>query len=348
MKRFQTLLACVALIVIATACASSRAYDLPTATFQAQRSSATISAPMIYVANTFSSNGSHGSFLGFANDANGNVPPVVKILGKHTEVGEWGGVDTSVAVDKRGRFYINSGYEDTVGVWPAGSNGDVKSATSFDVDCDDFTSEPVVIVLDDTGHIWYSCFQGSGGAGGIATSAIYELPRIPTNAAGYNRIRPIRQINGPNTGLNAISSIALNPKGEVSVEEYSGAIQTFAATAKGDVPPLYTLSGYKTRLGDAGGIRYDSRGRLLACSNKHRARILTFAPGARGNVAPISSLFVPGCSGITLDSRDNIYIVSATSIMEYAARATGSANPIRVISGDLTGLTNAWTIALGR
>lgn len=347
MKHFQVALVCIALPVIATACSIGRTSDLPTASTEVQRSSAATSAPMIYVANTFSSNGSHGSFLGFASDANGNVPPVVKILGKHTEVGEWGGVDTSVAVDKRGRFYINSGYENTVGVWPAGSNGDVKPATSFDVDCDDFTSEPVVIVLDDTGHIWYSCFQGSTGASGLATSAIYELPRISTNATGHNSIRPIRQINGPNTGLNAISSIALNPKGEVSVEEYDGAVQTFAATAKGDVPPLYTLSGYKTSLGIAGGIRYDSRGRLLACSNKHRPRILTFAPGARGNVAPISSLFVPGCSSITLDSQDNIYIVSATSIMEYAAGATGSANPIRVISGNLTGLTNAWTITLG-
>ncbi len=76
--------------------------------------------------------------------------------------------------------------------------------------------------------------------------------------------------------------------------------------------------------------------------------MLTFAPGANGNVAPISTLSVIGCNGVAVDPQDNIYVTFAGSITEYAAGASGSAQPLRVISGDLTGLSNATSIAFKR
>ena len=73
--------------------------------------------------------------------------------------------------------------------------------------------------------------------------------------------------------------------------------------------------------------------------------MLTFAPKANGDVAPISTLKVAGCKGIVLDSQDDIFVASANAITEYAAGASGTAQPLRVISGNLTGLTNALNIA---
>ena len=61
-----------------------------------------------------------------------------------------------------------------------------------------------------------------------------------------------------------------------------------------------------------------------------------------------STLKVAGCKGIAIDPQDNVWIVFGGSISEYAAGSSGLAQPIRVISGNLTGLTNATSIAFKR
>ena len=160
----------------------------------------------------------------------------------------------------------------------------------------------------------------------------------------------IRKIGGPKSGLQWVLSIALNGKGQVSVQQSTN-ILTFAATAHGNVAPLSRLEGFKTQLGSAGiddwgvsGIKYDSQDRLVVCTHYLKPRLLTFAPGAHGNVAPISSLFVPGCSSITLDPQDNIYVAFKDSILVYASGSTGSAQPIRTIRGNRTTLSNAGSV----
>jgi len=143
----------------------------------------------------------------------------------------------------------------------------------------------------------------------------------------------------------------------VSVQDYNNyttyksRILTFAETANGDVAPLSRLEGYKTQLSSSAwwgssGIKYDSHGGLVVCSNNRKPRLLTFARGAHGNVAPISTLFVPGCSGINLDPNDNVYIAFKDSILVYAAGSAGSAKPLRTITGPLTTLSSATSVSL--
>jgi hypothetical protein len=324
---------------------------------QTQHSSAAKNGPLIYVANTHEKGGRwhHASLLGFASDANGNVPPVFDIRGNATDMGRWLGGSTSVAVDKRGRMYAIGINPCEIGVWPAGSNGDVRFASEFPVNCDDFGGPPISFVLDGRGDIWAASFVGTymDGAG----SKIYEYPPVPAGATGEITPGTVRSIGGPKTGLHYVTSIALNGKGQVSVQNSNGrnsarsnTILTFAETANGNVAPLSRLEGYKTQLSGKGyesatGIKYDSQGRLVACSNNHKPRLLTFARGAHGNVAPIRTLFVPGCSAITLDPQDNIYIAFEDSISVYAAGSVGSATPIRIIRGNLTTLSGASSIA---
>ena len=154
--------------------------------------------------------------------------------------------------------------------------------------------------------------------------------------------------------MHRVASIALNGNGQVSVQETTGpniSILTFADTAIGDASPSSRLAGDKTQLGSSGyggasGIAYDSLGRLLACSNSSKPSLLTFARGAQGNVAPISTLYVPGCYSIALDTQDNVYIAYQDSISVYAAGAVGSAQPIRIIKGNRTTLSSAYFVAL--
>ncbi len=142
---------------------------------------------------------------------------------------------------------------------------------------------------------------------------------------------------------------------QTNAKTYKIRILTFAETANGDVAPLSTLGGDKTQLsgpsddsgfGAGSGIKYDSKGRLIACTNrKDEPRLLTFAPGAHGNVAPISTLVVPGCSSITLDPKDNIYIAFKDSILVYAAGSAGTAQPMRTITGPLTTLSSTTSVS---
>jgi sugar lactone lactonase YvrE len=305
---------------------------------------------MLYVANPHPLFGDGGSILGFAGNASGNVSPIQRIAGPKTTLGYDA---TSMAIDKLGRLYTTGTGNDVgwVYIWPSGSTGDVKPIASLDV-CGDFPGTPMALTFDRPGHLWLAC-SGNTGTGGI-----FEFPRIAADAKGdiTRQVRPLRKFSGTRSGqgyLVALTSIALNSTGQVSVEQVSE-ILTYAVKQNGQVTPLSVLSGRKTQLdGQAAEnsnfsneISYDSRGRLVVCAiGKTKARLLTFAPKANGNVAPISTLKVAGCRGIFIDSQDDIFVAAASSIAEYAAGATGSAPPIRVISGDLTGLTNATSIA---
>jgi hypothetical protein len=346
-----------------TACGMQGSAPVVPASFEAQHSSVGNSGPLLYVANTSTRQGVvYGSVLGFSGDASGNVRPKVKIAGTNTGLSYF---TTSAAVDQSGRIYVSGPDFNAISVWPAGSNGDVKPAASFYVDCDTFSDEPVSFVLDGTGNLWVACKASDGMAvrrnhGSPSQSGhILEYPPIGAGATGQIQVNPIREIVGLKTGMQRINSIALDANGHVSVQDFRAANQpslilTFAATANGNVAPLSRLGGYKTMLGGDnyraygyGGIGYDSQGRLVACSNYHHVpQLITFAPKARGNVAPASTLSVPGCYGIALDSSDNLYVSFTDSILEYAAGSAESAKPVRTISGNLTTLSTAYSVTL--
>jgi hypothetical protein len=248
----------------------------------------------------------------------------VLIAGENTGLNS---ASESVAVDKLGRIYVSGPYPNTITVYAAGSNGDATSRGFFYNGCGNLGS-PSVARFDGRGDLWVAC--GDEGP----TWSLSEFAPIPPNASGQMNARKIRDIGG----VTYPGSIALAPNNQVSVTH--GLVYTFSRTARHDLP-LSQLGGDKTLI-DGGAISYDSHGRLVACSNKHnRPRLLTFARGAKGNVAPIRILSVAGCTGIAIDPQDNTYVLSTRSIAEYSAGATGSAQPIRVISGSLTYLINA-------
>ncbi len=305
---------------------------------------------MIYVANPPPLFGDGGSILGFTSNANGDVSPTLRIGGPKTGLGYDA---TSIAIDKLGRLYTTGTGNDVgwVNIWPSGSTGDVKPIASLDV-CGDFPGTPMALTFDQSGHLWLACSGNTGGG------EIIEFPRIAADAKGdiSRQVRALRKFFGTRSGqgyLVALTSIALDSTGQVSVEQGSE-ILTYAVKQNGHVTPLSVLSGRRTQLDGQAAvtsnfsneISYDSHGRLVVCvTGKTKARLITFAPKASGNVAPISTLNVASCRGIFIDSQDNSFVASENAITEYAAGASGTAQPLRVISGNLTGLTNASSIA---
>ncbi len=302
---------------------------------------------MLYVANTIVRNGVwYAELLGFAGNANGNVSPTLNIVGRKQPLG---GAATAVAVDKSGRRYMIGHWFNQIDVWAADSNENSKPIAHFNSSCGNLSFVNLSFVFDRTGNLWVAC----GGEG--ENSAIVEFPPLPAGATGGINLTPIREITGSSTktAVNYPRSIAINPNGQVSIENYSlytrrRLIFTFDPTENGFAAPRSQLGGDRTLLGvnGYGGISYDSQGRLVACTNLDGVpRLLTFATGAKGNVAPISILSIAGCNGVAVDSQDNVYVAFANSITEYAPVSTGSAKPLRTISGNLTTLSNASSVA---
>ena len=341
----------LALISLAVAGCGSQGSSpgVPAMLQQTQHSAAATSSPLLYVQNfTLRQKHVYEFLLGFAVNASGNVPPVFKIGGKQTRKGQLGGVDTNIATDKSGRLYSTGPDLDAIGVWPAGSNGDVSWTAYFNAGCDDFSVEGIRFVLDRAGHVWLACLQGQD----PFESAIIEYPAVPAGAKGQISLTPMRKIAGPKTGLIEISAIALNGNGQVSVDvtnERHSSVLTFADNARGNVAPISSLKlDYKQRNDFGTGMEYDSQGQLVACRTGNfgrNPRLLTFAPGAQGSGAPIRILPVPACDAFTLDSQDNIYIAYNNSILVYAAGAAGAAHTIRTISGNLTTLSGAGSVS---
>ena len=152
---------------------------------QTQHSSAATSAQLIYVANTHVKGGRwhHASLLAFASDANGNVPPSIRDPRKrYRHTARWGATSTSVAIDESGRLYGIGKDECSIGVWPAGSNGDVHFATQFHVNCNDFGGPPISFALDGRGDTWASSYVGD-----YADGARSKLLRVPTGSRRRDR-----------------------------------------------------------------------------------------------------------------------------------------------------------------
>jgi hypothetical protein len=321
---------------------------VPAMVKQSQQSSAVTSGSIFYVINPANT---RGSVLTFASNANGNVRPTVRLRGLRTGLGF---NSRSVATDKLGRLYATGSHFNLgkIYIWRPGSNGNVR-ATAFFTACSNDTGDRMVLAVDPSDHLWVACRDESRWGIVESREMLLEYPQIRADATGDigRDYPPLREIRGEKTGLAAITTIAFDLNGEVSVQAAHRTIATFARDQNGNVAPIARLGGRSTLL-DGGAFGYDSQGRLIACTyrihpDSSRAHLITFAAGASGNVAPISTLKVNDCYDyFAIDPKGgNIYTVLPYAITEYAAGATGSAQPIRVISGGLTGLTDAASIA---
>lgn len=209
------------------------------------------------------------------------------------------------------------------------------------------------LTVDGSGHLWVV----GHGLSGSSTSAILEYAK---NASGG--ATPIKVISGSNTQLYLPDSIALDAAGNIWVanvgpvtgEPHTGLLE-FSPSASGNVAPAAEISGSKTDLNAPWQITIDQssygNGRMLVADvGSHTyGRVLIFAPGASGNVAPsteISSVQNP--AGIVTDTSGYIY-VSATlnsTIQEFKPDASGNATPIFTIKGSNTDLVSPFNLYL--
>ena len=120
------------------------------------------------------------------------------------------------------------------------------------------------------------------------------------SASGSKNASLLATISGPATGLINPDGLAVDAAGNIYVGSYdsttrTGSILVFAPGSTGNASPVRTISGPDTDLGSVQDVRVDKTGTVYVNAGRpgpvgFAGHILTFAPGATGNVAPLSDL----------------------------------------------------------
>lgn len=224
-------------------------------------------------------------------------------------------------------------------------------------------TKPNAVALDARGKIYVAIGDVSSGSG-----LEPELSVFASSAEG--NIPPLRTIAGPKTDLTAPHGIALDTSGDIYALD-DNVVTVYSPDANGDVAPLRTISGSNTGMTNASGIAVDHVGNLYITNERScvrpptqctgKAKVLVYAPGASGNVAPIRTirgaktglnvhggpLGTPaGPRGVAVDRAGNAYVASYGSVTVYTPGANGNVAPIRSIAGSKTQLLGPVAIAV--
>jgi DNA-binding beta-propeller fold protein YncE len=183
----------------------------------------------------------------------------------------------------------------------------------------------------------------------------FDRPSITVLAADASgNVAPLRVIQGPKTGLNWPTGVALDPdRGELYVaNEVGDTISVFSATAQGDVAPIRMLKGARTLMRNPSDVFLDlvNKEMWVASFGNHLA--LAYPLGASGDAVPVriirgSPLNTPGSLfgnpfGVAYDTkREEILVTSCVAhprIGAFARMADKNALPVRAIEGSNTHL----------
>jgi DNA-binding beta-propeller fold protein YncE len=124
------------------------------------------------------------------------------------------------------------------------------------------------------------------------------------------------------------------------------AIATYPATANGNVVPTTLIAGPRTQLDGNEILALTRTGAIWTCKT---FRLLRFAPGAHGNVAPERQIehHVPYCLGMAVDRTGRVALDGSpgNTLQIWAPGASGKDEPRQTIAGPSTGLNGPWGLA---
>lgn len=328
----------------------------PPAVVEGVPSRQALSNDRIYVANASYPT---GSVTVYGKRADGNVAPVATISGSNTGLVQPEGI----AVDDDGKLYVSDIFgspgrsvggpsqQGVVFVFAAKANGNVKPVATIH----DGLNYPNGVAFDRSGNLYVANFQGCDIT--VYAAKTYDLIRTITSSGSF--------------GLCYADGIALDGAGNTYVVDtnYSGrdvssgsagVILVFGPGANGNVLPIQTIAGPRTRLTAPYGIAATSRGEIYVTNYANKRpypEILVFAAGANGNVKPIRTIRGPATqlygTGIALTRRGTIFVANDPyfgpyTITAYRPDARGNAPPIREIGGNNTRLAMPSAVAVGR
>ena len=139
-------------------------------------------------------------------------------------------------------------------------------------------------------------------------------------------------------------------------------VNIYPIGSRGDSGPVATIKGPATGLDDPVSIALDSSGKIYVLNNGtagNSASIEVFAPGSRGDVAPIARIAGPATrllsvNRIAVDSAGQIYVAievvdvdsQPAGILIYPPGSNGNVIPSATIGGVDSEIQNPWGIAI--
>jgi hypothetical protein len=204
-------------------------------------------------------------------------------------------------------------------LFPTGVSGNPAPSSSITLPAG-LTLGPIAV--DASGNIY------------IATSSdIREYAASATGAAIPARLIPFNAT----TTLVAVTALAADPAGNIYAVNQGTSIAIFSSYATGTVAPTRSLPfGGLTTIVYPESIAVNPSGNLYVANvtTTNQSSVLIFGPSANGNVAPSSTLNQFAME-LGTDSAGDLYALEfngASEILEFAAGASGNANPVRTLS----------------
>jgi len=290
---------------------------------------------------------SPSSVLQFLRTANGMVAPSSTISGPASVV------FSALSVDAAGNLYVAG---QTIGttaatgseilVYAPGATGKASplrtiagAATGMQVLSTTTVSSMAIDAVSDL-YVATDVQLGTGPSNRVYPGVSVFAPTATGNVA------PTKSIAGDATGIFSPAQIALDSAANLyianSAVQGPASILVFNSGATGNVAPSSTLGGDKTNIYIPRGVAIDTAGNIYVASLDQNLppgpglggtpRILVFAPGATGNVAPVraitgSATTMGEIGNLRVDSAGNIYVLSGTTILKFAANASGNVAP---------------------
>ena len=215
------------------------------------------------------------ALFSYASGLSGQAPDTV-ITGSNTQLDGCGGV----AIARSGAIYATSFGGNAVLEYAAGSHGNAAPIATL---AGSLTTllQPFDLAFDGSGRLYVANYGG-------------RSTLVFGNGAG--NVAPARTIAGSNTRTNVSYAVAIDPTSQRIVVANAGndTVQVFAPGANGNAAPVSWIAGAKTMLVNPYGVAVDGAGYTYVgtCPTGYhlQAAILVFAPGARGNVAPVQTI----------------------------------------------------------
>jgi len=139
-------------------------------------------------------------------------------------------------------------------------------------------------------------------------------------------------------------------------------VNIYPIGSRGDSGPTATIKGPATGLDDPVSIAFDSSGKIYVLNNGaggNSASVEVFAPGSRGNTAPIARIVGPATrllsvNRIAVDPAGQIYVAievvdidsQPAGILIYPPGSNGNVAPSATIGGVESEIQNPWGIAI--
>ena len=282
-------------------------------------------------ADLFVTNRGGASILVFADDADGNVAPLREIRGPLTQITP--GILNGIALDTVHDEVFVSLATGRILVFDLAADGNVAPKRTI--------AGPATR-LAFTAGLALDPFHGELWAANATDDALLVFPRT---ASGNQA--PLRVVEGAATGIAQPTAVFVDLDADevVVTNEASGStgFVVLPRSANGNVAPLRRIVGPATGFGFAVGTFRNPATGEQHVGDLTSGRVLTFAPGASGNVAPVrtlSSARLGNPAGLTLTNGGEMVVVDLTAgLVTFDPQAAGSVSPLREIRGAATRLS---------